>query len=161
MVMPASSGWPARLRAVQCGATDPVSFALSGGRRTAAFPDVAGWSALDVARRAVAEHGPWVLGGPGGRAASSGQAGVTGRLLTAARAALFLDSLRAGEPVLPVTAAATARALAQRLPPRATAVEAAFEAYARWCGGGERPSSREAEGLSDAVSALPAYSPAP
>ncbi|MEA2374630.1 MAG: hypothetical protein QOD53_1093, partial [Thermoleophilaceae bacterium] len=49
-----------RLRAVQCELTDPVSVALLDGRSEAWFPDVAGWSARDWARRAVAEHGAWL-----------------------------------------------------------------------------------------------------
>jgi hypothetical protein len=95
---------------VQCAATDPVSFALAGARSQARFPRLAGWSARDWARRAVAEHRVWLsapdarLNGhtwiappppPGG----SGHA-TRNRLLSAARAGLFLESVERGEPEL-------------------------------------------------------------
>lgn len=69
------------LRTVQCAASDPVSFALVEGRDSARFPTLAGWSAEDWARRAVAEQR--AAGGPG-----------------LARAERFAASLARGEPEL-------------------------------------------------------------
>lgn len=89
-----------RLRAVQCAASDPVSFALLADRDAAEFPNLPGWSALDCARRAVAETRGWL-------AAEEGR--NFPRLLGGLRAALFERSIRDGEPTLAVTAAATAR----------------------------------------------------
>lgn len=102
MILPTRTfrgGW---LRTLKCSVSDPVSFALAGGERVAAFPRVSGWSAEDLARRAVAEHR--------GRL----QAGVDLSLATlwrAARAALLLQSLEEGDPELPLTASETARQL--------------------------------------------------
>jgi predicted nucleotidyltransferase len=100
LVLPTAGGrlGRARLRAVQCAASDPVSFALLAGRDRAAFPDVAGWSAVDCARRALAEHG----------ARGAGRVGeaTLEHLLNALRAAVFAGSLADGEPVLPLTVAA-------------------------------------------------------
>ncbi len=98
------------LRGVQCPATDPVSFAVLDGRDSAFFPGLPGWSARDCARRAVAEHRSWL-------AAQSDPMYVNeralGLLLTAARAALFLDSLDRGQGSLALTVAATAEALGE------------------------------------------------
>jgi hypothetical protein len=110
LVRPACQPERAKLRAVQCAATDPVSFALADARSHARFPRLAGWSAHDWARRAVAEHRVW-LGAPdahvNGHAwiapppppGGNGQA-TRNRLLAAARAGLFLESIGHGEPEL-------------------------------------------------------------
>ena len=97
------------MRAVQCELTDPVSFALLAGGDVARFPNVGGWSAQDAARRAVAEQRAAV-------AAATEPARELAALLTLARAALFLESLRDGEPELAVTVAAAAERLAPRVP---------------------------------------------
>ena len=99
------------LRAAHCPGSDPVSFALIRGERAAAFPALAGWSALDRARRAVAEHAAW-FDTLGARRAHNRRA--LGLVLTAARAALLLEGLREGEPALPLTVAATGARLAER-----------------------------------------------
>jgi glycosyltransferase involved in cell wall biosynthesis len=130
--------FPARVRAllrsVQCAATDPVSFALAEGRDAASFPDVTGWSASDWARRAVAEHRAWLASclaqgweiDPNEPDAALEK---LGRLLTAARAALFLESLTAGRPELALPLASVAKQLRERdRDAGAVAVEAA-EAY--------------------------------
>jgi hypothetical protein len=91
MVFPAVLRSRTRLRAIQCALTDPGSFALAAGAPVARFPDVPGWSAADTARRAVAEHRVR-LGTPG----VGGEALAV--LLSAARAALFQESLEAGDP---------------------------------------------------------------
>jgi hypothetical protein len=123
LVQATAEGWGAgRMRGVQCPASDPVSFALIERRSQAHFPDVAGWSARDCARRAVAEHRAWLRGSqprggsgpawvgihPDSRTASPA---VISMLLSAARAALFLSSLDDGEPELALTPAATVNAL--------------------------------------------------
>lgn len=109
LVLPSAHWFRGLLRCVQCRATDPVSFALLDGRTSASFPEVAGWSVGDWARRAVAEHRGWLLHGPSG---DPGQ--ELSRLITAARAALLLESWQAGDPELAVTVAATLRGLAVR-----------------------------------------------
>jgi hypothetical protein len=75
----------ARLRGVQCALTDPLSFAAGD---VANFPDLAGWSAHDVAGRAVAEHRAWLAAGP-----HEPNGETLGKLGTAARAASFLQSV--------------------------------------------------------------------
>ena len=107
LVLPATA--PRRLlRSVQCAETDPVTFALVAGHRVARFPDVPGWSAWDCARRAVAEHRGWLE--------SHQESADADMLLSAARAALLLESLERGEPRLPLTYAATAELLAISTP---------------------------------------------
>ncbi len=102
-------------RALACEATDPVSAALAAGREAASFPNVRGWSATDTATRAVAEHAAWLRS----RSPLPGDAedGVVRRrlagALSAARAALFHETLVAGDPMLPVTLAAVAQALSE------------------------------------------------
>ncbi len=127
IVLPTSLAWSwGRLRAVQCPQTDPVSFALLDGSNVARFPELSGWSALDRARRAVAEHRSW-LGAPADPDArppgwidaapdsSEPSLRALGMLFTAARAALFLQSLEAGDPSLSATVGATARLLESEL----------------------------------------------
>jgi hypothetical protein len=101
------------LRGAHCPVSDPVTSALLDGDDVAAFPELRGWSARDVARRAVAEHAAWLRGGdvdPRRYARWEAPATVqaSARLLTAARAALFAASLARGEPELGLTASATA-----------------------------------------------------
>ena len=61
----------------------------------ALFPELAGWSARDVATRAVTEHGAWLAAGP-----HEPNGEMLGKLATAARAAAFLQSIEDGEPAL-------------------------------------------------------------
>ena len=82
--------FPTVMRSFKCAVTDPVPFALLAGRAEAVFPDLDGFSASSTARRAVAEHRSW---------RAHGENGVAG-LLSAARAAMFADSLDAGRPEL-------------------------------------------------------------
>jgi hypothetical protein len=56
LLLPGTTFDRTRLRTVQTALTDPVSFALLRGDRVARFPAVPGWSATDLARRALAEH---------------------------------------------------------------------------------------------------------
>jgi predicted nucleotidyltransferase len=141
LVLPALGVWERAFpRSVHCQTSDPVSFALAAGVSTARFPNVDGWRAEHWARRAVAEHGAWIADRRE-RANASRREWIDGRgqdspqevrglakLLTAARAALFLDSLEQGEPELCLTAAAVSRRLAAVAPSAAT-VESAFESY--------------------------------
>jgi len=117
-----------RLRLVQCRASDPVSAGLLDGSAYAAFPDVPGWSARDWARRAVAEHRAWLFAGRnqqhpsphrwmGLRPASvSPTAATLGLLLSAARSALFLESIEEGSPELILRFSNLPAALAARHP---------------------------------------------
>ncbi len=166
LILPATRA--GTLRGVQCRLSDPVSFAVLGGDTVARFPNVPGWSAGDWARRAVAEHRTWLGAGseapPTLGAWVSGQARsmkpvarTLGRLLTAARAALFLESVEAGEPELALTMAAVADRIGER-GPQARAV--AHEAYAcyRDCRLDERPApARTILALRELVLELPAY----
>jgi hypothetical protein len=112
LVMPVADADRAKLRGVQCAVTDPVSFALAAGTTDAAFPDVGGWSARDSACRAVAEHAAW-LDLTNESTADRPFDVQIGMLLTAARAALFLETLEAGAPELAVTLDAVAEQLGE------------------------------------------------
>jgi hypothetical protein len=149
LVLPAPPA-DAVLRAVQSSTTDPVSFALLEGAELARFPRLAGFSAEDSARRAVAEHAAWLGRHPhGGRK----ELDELAMLLSAARAALFLETLAEGAPELPLTLAATARMLDEPL------AEEAFEHYALCLREGAQPDSRIATALETAVRELPVYRP--
>jgi hypothetical protein len=128
IALPVSDIWGRGiLRAVQFPLSDPVSFAQADGSGTAEFPEVAGWSAQDWARRAVEEHTAWLerhpedqLGPPTAREWLDGEANgaapatrAVAKLLTAARAALFDESMRAGRPELPLTVATTCARLGE------------------------------------------------
>ncbi len=56
MILPVRTFPNGRLRTLKCRVSDPVLFALVEANRVAAFPRVSGWSAEDLARRAVAEY---------------------------------------------------------------------------------------------------------
>ena len=112
LIEPTSDVWgQGRLRLVQCRASDPVSAGLFEGSDQAAFPDVSGWSARDWARRAVAEHRAWLFAARNQRASPHRWMGprpanvwttaaTLGLLLSAARSALFLESIEEGSPEL-------------------------------------------------------------
>lgn len=160
LVMPTTRG--GHLRSVQCPVTDPVSFALVEGRAVAAFPNSSGWSAQDAAQRAVAEHRAWLgladgAGRPDLRDLMLGQARSIvarrlslARLLTAARAALFADSLERGEPELLLTAAAVAGRLG---------TQAALDCYRDCLLEGSDPPATQVAALRERVLGLPAYRP--
>ncbi|MFL5868196.1 MAG: hypothetical protein ACJ766_13940, partial [Thermoleophilaceae bacterium] len=144
----ASPGWPrTQLRAIQCRLTDPVSFALLEDRPVTEFPSVAGWSAEDRARRAVAEHEPRLAGAD---LATS---------ITAARAALLLESVVEGAPELTLTATATLAALRSRT--GSPVVDDAEEAYREFRSTGSAPPAATAAALRDLVAGLPAYRRSP
>jgi hypothetical protein len=151
-----SGAWPlsaSALRAIQCPATDPVSFALLAGRRVAEFPNLAGWNAGECAERAVLEHSAWLEHEE--RRDPSRQRRL-GRLLSAARAALFAESFASGEPELLLTAAATADRLCATAD-RPQPVADAFDEYRRSRTTGDDPSASSVSAIRDAVLALPEY----
>jgi hypothetical protein len=153
LVLPTDSEEATLLRAVQCPQTDPVSFALADGRPAASFPDLAGWSARDCARRAVAEHAAWLRRqrDPGSLTEAS-----LGLLFTAARAALFLESVQAGEPELAITTGTLGDALTERAGRSRDTVDAALASYSE---GGPAPAGA-VSALHGLVAALPAYTEA-
>jgi hypothetical protein len=156
LALPVRPPWRGRLRAVQCPATDPFSFALARGEASAPFPAVDGWSADHVARRAVTEHRARLAVEP--RTDRTSTAGLAlGALLTAARAAQFLESVQAGEPRLAVTVTESSRRLAERSPSARTVTEEAMGAYRRLVREWKPPSSRTIAGLRELVRGLPAY----
>jgi hypothetical protein len=156
LVFPRLAPWETMLRTVQFPPCAPVMFGLLDGADTAFFPSVPGWSAQDTARRAVAEHRRW-LGDRGADRIRSRFAGgrperAISILFSAARAALFLESLQGGDPALPLTAEATVELLEAR-----GAGGVARSALARLEATEPAP---EVEGsLARLVRELPAYAP--
>lgn len=149
-----------RLRAITCSATDPVSFALAEGQAEAAFPEVAGWSARDTAARAVAEHRMWLSGRTPLWAGQDDVEGTTlGMLFSAARSALFAESLAAGDvPELALTVSDTAHGLAAL---SATAGDVADEGvahYREFASHRTPPPAAIVDALRRVVRALPALS---
>ena len=154
-IRPTAMGGRGRLRSVQCRATDPVSFAVSAGSRTARFPDVPGWSIGDYARRAVAEHAAWLNAPDGDADLHNGT--VLGLVVTAARAGLLWESAEAAAPELPLTFDATLRSLAAHVPGATPAAEAAQESYREFAVNWRMPSDRLTNALRAVVADLPAY----
>lgn len=131
IVEPTDKGHPrGRLRSAQCRASDPVSFALLSGEETAAFPAIPGWSIEDWAQRATAEHGAWLARSDEPPADDPGF--ILAKLFGATRAALLLESVRAGAPELPLTAVASANALVAAFPGAGAAVEEAIAHLRAW-----------------------------
>ena len=116
-------------RAVQCESTDPVSTALIAGAKVARFPNLAGWSARDSAHVATAAHRAWFAAWPGENPSSITPLPALGRLFTAARSALFLESIETGLPELPMTVAAIARRLEQSGTSAGGVAQEAFESF--------------------------------
>jgi len=136
------------LRSIQCEASDPVSHGLASGASTARFPRVPGWSAHDVARRAVAEQRAHLA-----EASRGDSAGHLAALLGATRAALFLESIELGEPRLPLTLMDACAELGARTPRAAgLAAEAADAWRAR-----RPPSAGLLKQLEGVVGGLPPY----
>src|SRR5215211_3119715 len=129
MVHPAATRSRTRLRAIQCPVSDPVSFALGRSGRVARFANVGGWSAEDTARRAVAEHRARLDAVRSSSTCPDRAGDALAFLFTAARAALFLETIREGEPLLPVTVTETARRLAVRSSADRTLAEDALQRY--------------------------------
>lgn len=79
LIRPGTALVRTRCRAIQCRATDPVSFALIEGRPLALFPDLRGWSSADTAQRAVDEHWAWLHSNAGRRARVAEEPGAKRR----------------------------------------------------------------------------------
>ena len=152
------------LRAAQCQVTDPVSFALASGRAEARFPELAGWSARDSAARAVAEHRAWLVApGPPCRTFLDvgpvpGSVLTMARLLTAARAALFQESLEEDTAELPVTLAAVAERLRASVGDSHRVVEESYRYYRAWQTGEPSRDPPPIDALWALVMSLRAYS---
>lgn len=156
MLRPTPAGGRARLRAVQCQVTDPVSFALASGAWVASFPNVPGFSIQDAARRALAEHSAWLTARGRKRDRTD-----LGRLISSARAALLWQSVADDEPELPLTADATLELLADRAVGAASVIAAAREAYHDFARTWAPPPEEVSRGLHAVVTALPAYAARP
>jgi hypothetical protein len=139
--------------------------ALINGSATASFPDLSGWSARDCARRALDEHRGWLeLGtGAGGRLPywikgdTWPEVIELAGLFTAARAAMFADSLEAGDPELQLTAATIAGRLAEYGTTAGAAAGAAYEELSECTRHERAPDARVVGGLRAVVQALPGY----
>ena len=166
LLMPTTNPERGMLRAVQCELTDPVSIALADGQSVARFPDLPGWSAPHCARRAVAEHRAWLSADayvfpPHGwigvqSSPSDSKTRTVGLLFSAARAALFLESIEEGHAELAVTVAGVASALIDRDPSCRDVVETALHNYRAFRGVDKI--SYPVAPLLDIVRALPVYS---
>lgn len=159
MIFPAVPLRRTRLRAVKSRVTDPVPFAIVAGEPVAELPEVHGWSARDMARRGVAEHRAWLERPYDAKAdgAVSGMGHQLGRLLTAARAALFLESVEDGTPELCLTVAETARRLAARFPAAATITDEALGSYRDFALADGEPRRTVVAALRALVLELPGY----
>jgi hypothetical protein len=149
------------LRALKCPLSDPVSFAVADARELAVFPNVAGWSAHDWARRAVAEHRAWLQAPPApvtGLRRQDASGGVLAMLLTAARAGVFHESVCSdATPELPLTLEATARRLVERSAGDAAVVEDALERYREFAVRRTPPPQPTIDAFRVVVESLPAY----
>jgi hypothetical protein len=167
LVMPTTDPERGMLRAVQCQPTDPVSMALADGRTVARFPELAGWSAVHCARRAVAEHRGWLAANAGvtpphgwvGMQSWSSEPTMRtmGLLFTAARAALFLESIDEGHPELAVTVAGVADCLVARDSSCSDVVHSALHDF-RASRAGDSNTPIHVAALLDVVRNLSAYS---
>jgi hypothetical protein len=167
LIVPTTDAWErGRLRGVECRVTDPVSMALIDGSSSASFPNLRGWSACDSARRALAEHAAWLDRYEPGEdavpaawlAGSADPALVAlGGLFTAARAALFAESLDSGVPELALTAAAITDRMSRYGVSAQSASEAALELLVHSRRGAQPPDWALLGAFHEVVQALPAY----
>jgi hypothetical protein len=154
LIRPGAEYMRTRLRGIECRTTDPVSFALLEQKMTASFPNLSGWSAMDVARRAVAEHRAWL--DPRSIPPSAGAGRWLGMLLSAARAAVFFGSL-GREPELPLTLADGVRALAEVSLATALSAEEGLEHYIAFAENDVEPPPAVVNDLRARLLELPAY----
>ena len=168
LVLPTSEIWDrGRLRGIEWAGSDPVSTALVNGAATASFPDLPGWSARDCARRALDEHRGWLeLSASASGRLPYWMKGETwpevielAGLFTAARAAMFADSLEAGDPELLLTAATIAARLAGHGAAAEAAADAAYEELSECSRHARAPNPRVVSALRAVVQALPGYAP--
>ena len=167
LVFPIAEIWHrGRLRAVECEVTDPVSFALHAGKQSAVFPNLPGWSAEDSARRAVTEHRAWLALNPtvdSSRlpywvdAVRDPSLAVVHGLFSAARCALFAESLAAGAAELSLTPTAIASQLADHRPEARAVVAAACGQLLQARAGGPAPSAGTVSALLEVVCDLAPY----
>ena len=153
LVLPARPLPRTRMRALKSRSTDPVSFALLDGETVAEFPRARGLSASDLAARAVAEHRAWLRTRrvpPRPWSPPPPACHDLGMLLSAARAALLCETVRAGEPELVVGALE----LGRRIGP---AGEEAVQAHAASAASGEPPPPVVVAALEERVAALEDY----
>lgn len=159
LVVPAADvHWLGAYRSAHFPASDPVSFALLDGVTVARFPDHLGLSIAEVAARAVVEHRAYLnvqLHEPGWAVQK------LGIVLSAARAALLARSVAEGDPVLPLSVAAIARALGARVPSARGLAEEAAGTYRHLRREGGPPPDRLVAELARVVSSLPALSGGP
>jgi hypothetical protein len=157
LVLPAAALSRSELRAIQCPASDPTSFALLRGDRVARFPNPRGWSVEDTARRAVAEHRARLEVEPRSRAPGKRDGEVLGVLITAARAAFLWETIDQGAPQLPVTVTETVRQLADRSMTTRTVAEDALEHYRAFLVERRAPPPATVSELRRVVRDLPAF----
>jgi hypothetical protein len=172
MIMPIADPWPlGLLRSLQAHFSDPVSAALLDGNESAVFPDVAGWSAGDWAARAVAEHAAWLRRGPdqalqaptqrewidGAGEILTSEARALAKLLTATRAALFLESIGSNQPRLALTLEAAVAELTRSGADENGIGAEALSAYAAARNGAGSPPVELAHRFDALVRSLPAY----
>jgi hypothetical protein len=157
LILPTLEWTRATARAVQCEATDPVSMALIDGARFARFPNLYGWSARDSALRATAEHRDWLAVWPEHDPSTTNPLHALGMLFTAARAALFLESIEAGSAELPLTAAAVARRLEEHRSSSGSVARDAFESFRTARQRGPLPKSDLVSAFEQVVRDLPAF----
>jgi hypothetical protein len=125
---------------------------------------VRGWSAEDTARRAVAEHRAWLAGEPPSwvtEGAAAGGGHELGMLLTGARAALFLESLREGEPRLALTVGEAARQLGERSTGARAVAEEALARYREFARDRTPPPVATVSAMRQLVRSLPAFAAEP
>jgi hypothetical protein len=143
------------LRAAQCRASDPISFALLAGAQEATFPLMPGWSIEDWARRATAEHSAWL--GDRARHLRDEPGFTLAKLFGAARAALLRESVHRGSPELPLTVSAIAEVLAEARPEAGAQIDEALARYRAWRVAGEPVLRGDNAAIAAAVRSLPAY----
>jgi hypothetical protein len=145
-----------RMRVLECRTTDPVSFALLGRKRAASFPNLRGWSATDVGQRALTEHEAW-LHSRSSSAAGANAGQQLGMLLSAARAAVFFESVVYGSPELPLTLTEGIRVLAARSSSARVIGEEALGHYRAFADSRAQPPPDLLPAMRKLVLELPAY----
>lgn len=154
LIRPAATFVRSRLRAIACRTTDPVSFALNEAKPLATFTTLRGWSATDTARRAVDEHRAWLLttAGPGVRRGDE-----LAMLLSAARAAVFMQSIVDHDPLLPLTLAEAVRILSERSAAWRSVGADAVGHYREFAADGTEPPAKAVAATRSLVSELVPY----
>jgi hypothetical protein len=149
-----------QLRAIKAPFSDPVTFALAGGGDVALFPNTAGFSAQDAAARALAEHRAWLTNAPARTDDPDAAGGELAMLLSAARAALFAQTLADGAAVLAVTIVEAAARLAAFTGADAIVAEALGQ-YREFAVYRTPPAAPVIDALRTLVEALPPYADPP